>query len=302
MPERTQERILPNAWNISIIWLHQKPSQNEVCKNKIIYSTHEMSLHLGQSSAERLISAPHPVNWGGSAGAGGPTSRKAHSHGGPVGVACPLGLSQGSEPQPCSFPHGLCLKASPQVAQASLCNGGWVPKVAHLLSSDSKGGYIYPLLNRNKIKIFGDDAFKLPQSIFSSLRDRKSRYLEHRARGGIVALTFTLLSRILQQRVLMHLIHLSRRNSAWCLWAGFFHSWESSGAPCAPGLLQEARARGFQPSLSGLFSSETDIRGGLWVMQLKKYNDIKVFGLFIRAKCLASHLPTAIYLRISPDC
>lgn len=46
---------------------------------------------------------------------------------------------------------------------------------------------------------------------------------------GIVALTFTLLSRILQQGV--HLIHLSHRNSAWCLRAGCFHSWESSEHP-----------------------------------------------------------------------
>lgn len=44
-------------------------------------------------------------------------------------------------------------------------------------------GSIYPLLNRNTIKIFGDDVFKLPWSIFSPSRDRKSSYLEHRAWG-----------------------------------------------------------------------------------------------------------------------
>lgn len=82
-----------------------------------------------------------------------------------------------------SCPHGLCVKASPQAAQASSCDGGWVRKVAHLLSSDSRGGYIYPLLNRNKIKIFGDDVFELPWSIFSPIRDRKSRHLEHRPWG-----------------------------------------------------------------------------------------------------------------------
>lgn len=94
-------------------------------------------------------------------------------------------LSPGAQPglSHSSFPHGLCVKASPQAAQASSCDGGWVLKVAHLLSSDSRGGYIYPLLNRNKIKIFGDDVFKLSWSIFSPLRDRKSRYLEHRAWG-----------------------------------------------------------------------------------------------------------------------
>lgn len=97
-----------------------------------------MNLQFGQSSAERLISAPCSIKWVAQRGNTGSNSKMAHSHGGPLGVACQLGAQLGLKAKALVPLHvGVFMKASLQAAWASLYYGGWVQQVPEEVGSGS---------------------------------------------------------------------------------------------------------------------------------------------------------------------